>query len=103
MELFDRFVQVIINPSLLLLAGLSVLMFLFGLFRFVNASRSGASNMSEGKQHMIYGLIGLFVIFAVAGIINTIAATLGVPRAASGTTPGSASSDIPTPNVPQSN
>lgn len=65
----------IINPLIILLIALSTMYFFWGVALFIlNADESG--KREEGKQHMIWGGIGLFIIFSVWGIINLIDATI---------------------------
>ena len=57
-----------------LLYALAFVYFLIGLVRFIFID--GEAGREKGKQAMIYGLIGLFVIFAVWGLVNILLTTL---------------------------
>ncbi|MBI5742256.1 MAG: hypothetical protein HZA25_00255 [Candidatus Niyogibacteria bacterium] len=66
----------IINPILLLLTVAGVLMFIWGVIDMIrNANNEEAR--TKGKQHMVWGLFGLLVIFAVGGIIRLICNFVG--------------------------
>ncbi len=67
----------ILQPIIYLLVGLAVIFFLWGMFEFIqNADNS--SKREDGYKHMIYGVIGLVIIFSVNGIIALITSTLGI-------------------------
>ena len=49
------------------------------MFEFIqNADNS--SKREDGYKHMIYGVIGLVIIFSVNGIIALITSTLGIVK-----------------------
>ncbi|MEX0933567.1 MAG: hypothetical protein WDZ74_02310 [Candidatus Paceibacterota bacterium] len=58
----------IINPLFTLILGGIVLVFLFGLARFV-FSLGDAKSVEEGKQLMFWGIIGLFVALSFWGLV----------------------------------
>ncbi len=68
----------IIDPLILLLFALAVVYFLFGMMKFIQ-NQDNAEAQSEGKQHMVWGIIGIFIMVAVYGILGFITTTLGVP------------------------
>ncbi|MEN9881451.1 MAG: hypothetical protein RLZZ308_634 [Candidatus Parcubacteria bacterium] len=60
----------------LFMAG-AMVAFLFGLTRFIWASREGnATEIDNGKRFMMWGLVGLFVMFSVYGIVKFAQSTL---------------------------
>lgn len=67
----------IINPLLLLLAGLSLLVFLWGLTSFIFKSGDEKA-LVEGKALMKWGLIALFVMLSLMGIITLLGTTFGL-------------------------
>jgi len=87
MQLVNRFIDVIIDPAITLLTVLAILYFLFGVMVFVNSARTGSEKMGDGKKHMLWGIIGLFVIFSTSGIIGLIQGTLGETSRGSNTIP----------------
>ncbi len=69
--------QVIINPLIILLIATAALVFVWGIFQFV--AGTGSDEKREiGKKHMLWGLIGLFIMIAVFGIIRIILGTFGI-------------------------
>ena len=58
----------IVNPILFILGAIAVILFLFGLVKFI-AVPDKDEKREEGKRHMIFGLVGLFIIFFVEGLL----------------------------------
>ncbi|MEK7538245.1 MAG: hypothetical protein AAB552_00195 [Patescibacteria group bacterium] len=70
----NKIITVFINPIIFFLVGLAVLYFLWGLFMFVK-NQDSEDAQTEGKSHMVWGVIGVFIMFAVYGILDIIANT----------------------------
>ena len=70
-------IVVVIIPMIFVLA---FLFFLWGVFRFVAAADS--TKKEEGKKFILWGLIGLFVMTSVWGIIKILSTTLGIDSSA---------------------
>ena len=70
-------VREIINPIMLLLSAGAFVVFLWGVMKFImNAGDETAR--SEGKKTIMWGLVGLVIIFGAYGLINVAAATFGL-------------------------
>lgn len=69
-----------INPLIIFMFVLAFLYFLYGAYEYFiqNATDTGAQQ--KGKDHMIYGIIGLVIMMSVYGIINIILRTTGADR-----------------------
>lgn len=59
----------IINPIIMLLSACAFVVFAWGLFEFVR-NAADATKREEGRQAILWGLIGLVIIFGAYGIIN---------------------------------
>lgn len=67
----------IINPILALLFTLGLLLFFWGGFIFIfNAGDEG--KRAEGRQHMLWAIIGMVIMVSVFAILNVGLATFGV-------------------------
>lgn len=67
----------IINPLIVLMFGAALAYFLFGVVEFlINQANSGEKG--TGKEHMLWGVIGMFIMISVFGILHLIEHTLGV-------------------------
>jgi len=58
----------LINPLFTLVLGGIVIMFLFGLAKFV-FSLGSSDNIEEGKQLMFWGIVALFVALSFWGLV----------------------------------
>lgn len=77
---FDSFLHninnQIITPLIYLLFTLALIYFLYGVFLFIKNADS-PDKRSEGAKSMIWGIVGLFIMLSVKGIINLILRTIG--------------------------
>ncbi|MAG12738.1 hypothetical protein CL630_02925 [bacterium] len=69
--------EFILNPVIGFLFALAFIFFLWGAAEFLFQADSEAAR-EKGKQHMIWGLVGMFIMFAAFAIIRLIASTIGV-------------------------
>ncbi len=67
-ELVGIFIN-LVNPLLVVLAGLSLLAFFWGLVKFI-AKSGDADSHADGRKLMIWGVVGLFVMISFMGIIG---------------------------------
>ena len=75
--LLCKLVTQLVNPSIKLLAGAAFVLFLYGLVKFIgNISKGGEAD--DGKRHMVWGIIGLVIIFGAYGIVNVALNTFGI-------------------------
>ena len=61
-----------------LISGLSVLVFIFGVVKYISKGDS-EEGRKNGKTFMLSGIIGLFVMFGVWGLVAILANTFDVP------------------------
>jgi len=59
----------IVNPLVGLMIAIALVVFLYGVFEYV-AGASNEEKRETGKKHIIWGLIGLFIMFSVFGLMN---------------------------------
>ncbi len=64
-----RVVVQVINPLILLLAAGAFVLFIWGVFEFIRQAGNQTAR-EEGKKAILWGIIGLVVIFGAYGIIN---------------------------------
>lgn len=77
MDVLSRFVVLIIDPAMYLLFTAGFLLFVYGLVQMLWKMREG-SDHKEGLQHMLYGLLGMFIMVSVWGIIALLDNTFGL-------------------------
>ena len=67
-QILKNFVTYLINPAILLIFTAGFFLFVWGLVQFLLNLDKGGEN-DEGKQHMLWGIVGMFVMASVYGII----------------------------------
>ncbi len=67
----------ILKPIVELLFALALIYFIFGIVLFIK-NADNAEKRKEGYNHIIWGVIGMFIMFSTIGIINFILATFGI-------------------------
>ncbi len=73
------FVREILNPLLMLLAAGAFILVLWGIVKFI-ANAGDPKAREEGRSSMIYGIIGLTIIFGAYAIINLVLGTFNLER-----------------------
>lgn len=65
----------ILQPLTVLLLALATGYFLFGLMKFIQ-NQDNEEAQSEGKKHMVYGIVGIAIMVGVWGILGVIIASV---------------------------
>jgi len=76
--LISNFKIAVVNPIIGIIFALAFLLFVWGVAVFLMQA-DDANAREQGKNHIIYGLIGMFIMVSVYGILSVITGTLGVP------------------------
>ena len=71
-----RINEFIVNPLIGLLFALALVVFLWGVAEFFLKSDSDVAK-EEGRNHMLWGVIGMFIMFSVFAIMKIIVNTIG--------------------------
>ena len=74
-----RAVGGLINPIIAILVGVALLAFFWGLARFIFRVGGDEKAVDEGKRIMKWGLIALFVMVSVWGIVKFMQRALNLP------------------------
>ncbi len=86
-NLVGKIVTIILDPLMALLLGAGLVVFMWGLVQFIwgFSSETGISK-EQGKQHMLWGIIGMAVMACAFGLLALIANTVcgGSASSASG-------------------
>jgi hypothetical protein len=76
-DLFDLAICILQRSVWPLLIALSVIVFIIGVIKYIkNGDDSKARE--EGRNFMIYGIIGLFVMISVWGLVGVLQGTFGL-------------------------
>ena len=66
----SEFINGVIIPFIF---GLALLMFIWGVFKFFILGGSDETKQEEGKQLILYSVVGLVVMVSIFGIVNLVA------------------------------
>lgn len=76
-SLLDKIKAAILYPLMSLMLGIAILVFLWGVFEMVvHATDSEAR--SKGRQHIMYGIIGIVVMLSALTLLRIVGASVGV-------------------------
>ena len=67
----------ILNPLIYLLFAVAMVVFLYGVVIFI-ANQSNETERATGQKHMLWGIVGLAIMFCVWAFINIIVNTFGL-------------------------
>lgn len=70
------FAMSLLNSATVLIMAAAVVWFLIGVFQFIRAG-GDAAGKSEGRNKIIYGIVGLAVMASVYGLVNILVNTIG--------------------------
>lgn len=87
--LIARINTYIINPAIGVLFAVAFMFFLWGMAKFIFQADDDHER-EQGKKHIIWGLVGMFIMVSVYGIIAIVTNTFGIPSS-----PSSLPSDQP--------
>ncbi len=76
-QIMERLNDLIIRPIILLVFAGGFFLFMWGLVTFLWNSKEGEI-ATDGKQHMLWGIVGMFVMVSVGGILTLILSTFGI-------------------------
>lgn len=69
----NKLTEEFLNPAIYLLSALAFVWFLYGVVMFILARVNGEEEgIKKGKQHMLWGLIGLVIVFSAGSIYKII-------------------------------
>lgn len=74
--LLNKIVTLIIDPLILVIFAAGFFFFMWGLVEFL-WSMKGGEVQTDGKNHMIWGIVGMLIMVSVYGIIALISNTFG--------------------------
>lgn len=75
-KLLRKFNEIVLNPVIILLFAVALIVFLYGVFKYVLNSDSDEVR-ETGRRHMIWGVVGMFIMMSVFGIMSIIINTVG--------------------------
>ncbi len=72
-QLVTTVINSVLNPLVLLIVGVALVTFLWGVVKYMGKSED--KDRAEGRKLMVYGLVALFVMVSVWGLVNVLVHT----------------------------
>ena len=83
MSTIDDFLRkldaVIVNPLIYLLFGVALIVFLWGVVQYL-VSNDSEEGRTTGKRHILWGVVGMFIMASAFGILHIIVNTFGIDQ-----------------------
>lgn len=70
-RLLNYILSELINPALFLLLAVAVIVFIYGIIEMM-AGAANDKKREDGRRHLMWGIIGLFIMLGVWGVISII-------------------------------
>lgn len=75
-ELLGEIARLILNPLIILGFVIATIYLFWGITQLI--WKADSSDLEKNKKNVMYGIIGLFIMFSVYGIISLIKGTFGL-------------------------
>ena len=79
LDLINAATNIVTDILIPLAFALCLFYFFWGVAKYIRTGASSEKAAEDGKQVMIWGIVGLFVAFSIWGIIRFIQSELGIP------------------------
>ncbi len=76
-QFVGRVNKYILNPAIILMFGIALTVFLWGMVEFLTKADQ-AEDRETGKQHMLWGVVGMAIMFSVYALLHFIQNTFGL-------------------------
>ncbi len=75
--LLQKAIIAVVNPIITLFFIMAICVFAYGIFEFIQGVDNPEAR-TTGQKHMMYGIVGFFIMIAVFAIIKVLMNTIGV-------------------------
>ncbi len=82
--IYDFVIGCFLNPLVYLVISLATLAFVWGIFKYI---RADGDDKADGKQFIIWGIVGLFIIISFWGLVGILTGTFGLNNSYNATAP----------------
>lgn len=90
----------ILNPLIVLLFGIGIVVFIWGVILYVLGGQGDETKLQQGRRIMIWGIIGLFIMASAWGIVQLLCDFFETCGAGGGIPGGNTSSSQQNFNIP---
>ena len=73
----SKFNDVILFPLIMLMTGVAMLYFIYGCVIYI-ANAENSESRATGRSHIIYSIVGMFVMLSAYGLLMIVANTFGL-------------------------
>lgn len=77
-RLVNGVVREIVNPVVAILFTAAIVVFFWGLIQFIHGAGDDEKRKA-GKQHMLWGVIGVFIMLSAYGILTLFTSAFDIP------------------------
>jgi hypothetical protein len=75
-QILTNIITQVFTPLYQIVVGITIIYFLYGVVRYV-IDLNNPEKQTTGRSHLLWGLVGLFIVLSVGGILNLLNGTLG--------------------------
>jgi TRAP-type C4-dicarboxylate transport system permease small subunit len=76
-SLMAKIFALIVNPLIYLLFAIAFLYFVYGVFEYIRDAGEGKKDaVSTGAQHMLWGIIGLFIMVSAFALVRIVTSSV---------------------------
>jgi|GEM_PF-534472 len=75
--ILQRFIQLILDPAVKVIFTAGLFLFFWGIIEFLWELKDGKAG-EAGKQHMLWGMVGMLIMVSFGAIIQLIMNTFGI-------------------------
>lgn len=77
-DFLQRLLDAVVNPAITVLFALAVLYFVWGVINYIVKGDDNGGDREQGKQHVMYGIIGLFIMVSAYALVQIVARTFNL-------------------------
>lgn len=71
-KIIERLLNQILDPLVAILIGLALIMFFWGLVKYLQSGLGDKAKLEEAKKLMVWGVVVLFVMVSVWGLVRIV-------------------------------
>ena len=75
-QILTKIITDVFSPLYQIVVGVTILYFLYGVARYV-IDLNNPDKQTTGRSHLLWGLVGLFIVLSVGGILSLLQGSLG--------------------------
>jgi uncharacterized membrane protein YidH (DUF202 family) len=76
-QVLQQIISAVVNPIITLFFLMAISVFTYGIFQYIRNAEDSAAR-KKGQDHMLWGIVGLFIMISVFAIIKLLMNTIGV-------------------------